>query len=176
MATPKRRAHSTLADRPGIAARVDRLERAYDVLISALDERLSNIEAAHAALDARFEDLFYRVIFVMEKIVVTAKVQGIITNGNVAGTETKTLLEFFLRDGEAYIAKLKREADALKENLDAIDARRAQTDADIREAIADVPQRTDEDIDRRLDTRERQALDRLNADVFPKGVARGRPH
>lgn len=131
--------------RPGLAARVQRLETLVNMLIDRLDERLGAIEDAHNAIDHKFEDLFYRVMFVMQHITVRRKVQGIITSGTT-GVEEKTLMEFFLRDGEAWIAQVKAESDALAKNLAQIDADRDDTNAKIRAAVADTRAATTDDV------------------------------
>lgn len=110
-----------------VLARLANLEATYEVLIDSLDERLHDMTEAHNALDAKFEGLFYRVLYVMETLTIRRRRAGLITSG-MSDTEEGTILEFFLKEGDAYITKLKREEAAVAESLAQTDRARAAHD------------------------------------------------
>lgn len=112
-------------------------EGAFDDFVQAVEDRLGQIVEAHNTLDRKFEDLHYRILFIMERITVKRRREreGLIIGAGESEYEEGTLLEFYAKDGPAYIARLKREVAALEDNL-------ARTDA-----AADAPGTTLADVE-----------------------------
>ncbi len=118
MADPKREQSNALVD-----LTVERKQReqaeAFADFLEAVETRLTQLTEAHNILDARIEEMHYRLLFVMEQITVQRKRQGVILGAGESPFESGTLFEFSLKDGPAYIARLKEQVHALDASLGA---------------------------------------------------------
>lgn len=95
----------------------DRRHAAVLDTLTKIAASLEEISAAHDALDVKFEELHYRLLFTMQITRLRKRAHaGVIVAGGPEFEEA-SLYEFFLRDGARYIAALKEQQHAIEAAL-----------------------------------------------------------
>ena len=117
---------------PDAIAKADAIAQSFDNFINAVEERLGAFAQAHNDLDRRFEDLHYKLLFVMQRITVK---RPLANRSPIVGSpqfEEGTLFDFWGSDGPTFVHALKKEADAL---IREYEAAKAKALADTRDTL-----------------------------------------
>lgn len=119
----------------GFADRLDLLEKDFDVVADTIEALVESLNL----LDVQHERLHYKLQYVMDNVVVQRKDPRAIldANGNAPAMRA-SLTEFFVAEGERYIAALKAQADALQAQLAKQAAGAANVNQVIRDTIRDI--------------------------------------